>query len=95
MKSPVNASSAPPSGPRDLDIAGQLSQIYSHITILNGQLNNNTFLMLTYLTAPSEQVTETKEQLSNIISHVACFKSKFSCQRHSVTENVRMRTDDF
>jgi hypothetical protein len=34
----------------------------------------------------SEQVTETMEQLSTIISKVACFQGESCCQTYSVTE---------
>jgi hypothetical protein len=48
MKSPLNASSAPPA-PRDMDTAtaGQLSELYSHITALNRQYLFPKILMLT------------------------------------------------
>ena len=49
MKSPVNA---PPSAPRDLETAVQLSQICSHITILNGQINNNNIFYSHLLKCP-------------------------------------------
>ena len=47
MKSPPNASSIPLLAPRDMDTAGQLSHLYSHVTTLSGQYLFPTFLMLT------------------------------------------------
>lgn len=99
MKSPpLNASSAPLLVPRDMDTAGQLSVLYSHVTTLNGQYRlypYQTFLMLTENAHGPEQVTELKEQLSTIISHVVCLKGESCCETYSVTENhIRMPTCD-
>ena len=52
MRSPVNASSAPPSSPRDLNNAAQLSQINLHITILNSQIKNNNIFNTHLLKCP-------------------------------------------
>lgn len=39
-----------------------------------------------YWSTPSEQVTETMEKLSTLISDVACIKGE-SCQTYSIAEN--------
>ena len=46
MKSPPDASSPPPA-PRDMDTAGRLSELYSHITALDRQYLFPKILMLT------------------------------------------------
>ena len=70
MKSPVNASSAPPSAPRDLDTAAQLSQINLHITILNGQIKNNNIFNTHLLKCPFR--TNNRDNGATVNCHISC-----------------------
>ena len=91
MKSPTNASSSSLSAPRVIDTADQLSLLSSSVITLNGQSISfecfvNAHCKGTIEPPLSEQVTKTMEQLSTIISQVACFQGESCCQTYSVTD---------